>query len=246
MKNVYKLLILTIILTVYSCKEDEKPAVIPTTTFTHDRTFIETNEDITFTNNSSDAVSYSWDFGDNSSPSTSENPVHTYTTTGNFLITLTGTSETGDETISTSTVTVGNRWTVGLGIEFIPFTDLNGDPWDDDDTGPDLFFGFAKATAQSFRPYTVTDGLDLVASDFPFGGTIPPANQEILTNEDWAFIFIDNEDPQEDLTVSTVMASILVNPVTVESNKNYDDGTGTFVFQSIGFSFLVAFEIRAN
>ena len=34
-------------------------------------------------------VSYSWDFGDGSAPSTEENPSHTYTTSGSFTAILT-------------------------------------------------------------------------------------------------------------------------------------------------------------
>ncbi|MFY0591196.1 PKD domain-containing protein [Roseivirga sp.] len=244
MKNLNKFLILTLIALVFSCKDDEAPAVIPTTLFTQDRDFIESNEDITFSNNSTDAVSYSWNFGDNSALSTDENPVHTYTSTGDFTVTLTATSETGDQSTSTRSVTVGERWVVALGINAIPFTDQNGDPWDEDNSGPDLLFGFAKADAETFLPYNITDGLDIQPSDIPTGGTLPPANQEVLTDEDWAFIFIDNDEPLDDLNQSTIMASFLVNPVTVTSEKDYSDGTGTFVFESLGFSFIIAFEIR--
>ncbi|MDO7873132.1 PKD domain-containing protein [Hymenobacter sp. ASUV-10] len=38
------------------------------------------NEPVTFTNTSTGATSYRWDFGDNSAPSTDINPTHTYTT----------------------------------------------------------------------------------------------------------------------------------------------------------------------
>ncbi|OEJ99703.1 PKD domain-containing protein [Roseivirga misakiensis] len=243
MKNLLKLLFLTLFVTLYSCNKDDGPSIIPTTLFTQDRQFIEADEQITFTNNSTDAVSYTWDFGDTKT-SNEENPVHTYTTTGDFVVTLTATSETGDQSTSTRSVTVGERWVVALGVESIPFEDQNGDPWDADNSGPDLLFGFTQADAETFSPYNITDGLDVQASDLPFGGTLPPANQEILTDEDWAFIFIDNDEPLDDLNQSTVMASFLINPVTVASEKDYSDGTGTFVFESLGFSFIIAFEIR--
>jgi PKD repeat protein len=60
--------------------------------------------DIVFTNNSTDADSYSWDFGDNNS-STAENPSHTYDALGTYTITLSSTNECGTTT-TTDSVTI--------------------------------------------------------------------------------------------------------------------------------------------
>ncbi len=49
---------------------------------------------VNFTNTSTGAVSYLWNFGDASS-STSANPVHTYTSFGNFTVTLVATNSNG-------------------------------------------------------------------------------------------------------------------------------------------------------
>ena len=51
-------------------------------------------------------VSYSWDFGDGSAPSTEENPSHTYTTSGSFIATLTVTDSEGLEDTDTVLITV--------------------------------------------------------------------------------------------------------------------------------------------
>lgn len=80
---------------------DEETALITITpaepvadfTFTSDNDF-HTPSVITFINTSTSAMSYEWDFGDGSATSTEENPVHTYTTTGNYTVTLTATNET--------------------------------------------------------------------------------------------------------------------------------------------------------
>ncbi|MGQ0828148.1 MAG: PKD domain-containing protein [Bacteroidota bacterium] len=50
---------------------------------------------IAFTNFSTGAATYSWDFGDGSSLSTVVNPTHTYTAVGTYTVTLTATSATG-------------------------------------------------------------------------------------------------------------------------------------------------------
>ncbi len=57
---------------------------------------------VTFTNNSDDAESYTWDFGDGNT-STDESPTHTYATEGDYIVTLTATNSCGNAT-SSSTV----------------------------------------------------------------------------------------------------------------------------------------------
>jgi PKD repeat protein len=49
---------------------------------------------VTFTNSSTNATSYTWDFGDNET-STEANPVHTYEDAGTYEVTLTATNECG-------------------------------------------------------------------------------------------------------------------------------------------------------
>ncbi len=73
---------------------------VPTTGFVLDQM----DATVTFTNTSSMANSYSWDFGDGEF-SGLENPVHTYTTTGTYEVTLTVTNQCGTNTF-TETVEV--------------------------------------------------------------------------------------------------------------------------------------------
>lgn len=62
-----------------------------------------------FTNNSTNANSYLWNFGDGNTD-TAANPTHTYTTTGTFTVTLIGYGSGGcnDTTIMTNYITVVN------------------------------------------------------------------------------------------------------------------------------------------
>ena len=57
-----------------------------------------------FTNSSSNATSYEWDFGDGST-STEENPTHTYATNGTYEVTLTATNDCGPSSV-TQNVTI--------------------------------------------------------------------------------------------------------------------------------------------
>ena len=58
-----------------------------------------------FTNSSTDATSYLWDFGDNGATSTDENTHHTYPATGTYTVTLTATNACGS-TDSTETINI--------------------------------------------------------------------------------------------------------------------------------------------
>lgn len=61
-------------------------------------------DEVTFTNLSENGTSYTWDFGDGTT-STEENPTHTYTTTGEFVVTLTVANNCGIA-VASQTVTI--------------------------------------------------------------------------------------------------------------------------------------------
>ena len=67
---------------------------------------------VTFTNQSADGTTYSWDFGDGNS-STDPNPTHTYATDGAYTVTLTASNNCGDDII-TQTVDILNPPTGGV------------------------------------------------------------------------------------------------------------------------------------
>ncbi len=82
---------------------------IPSVSFT----YVENGGTLSFTNGSSNANSYEWDFGDGTT-STEENPVHTYTSNGEFEVTLTATNECGFTSSTQSIMVVVN------GLDEIP------------------------------------------------------------------------------------------------------------------------------
>ncbi len=63
------------------------PTPVASFTYESNNNFI-TPSEITFTNTSTSAVGYEWDFGDGSDPVTDENPVHTFAATGDYTVTL--------------------------------------------------------------------------------------------------------------------------------------------------------------
>jgi len=69
----------------------DSPDPEPTANFN----FVKNGFEVTFTNSSTDATSYSWDFGDGGS-SSEVNPVYTYAGEGNYLVTLTAMDDNGN------------------------------------------------------------------------------------------------------------------------------------------------------
>ena len=59
----------------------------PTSLFTVDKTEIYVGDVVSFTNQSSDADTYQWDFGDGKT-SSEVNPIHSYESAGTYTVTL--------------------------------------------------------------------------------------------------------------------------------------------------------------
>jgi len=145
---------------------------------------------VTFTNSSTNATSYSWDFGDGQS-STDPNPNHIFANGGTFNVTLTAKNSANTQSVINKSVVIKNRPTrVRLNsfvITSFPFTKPDGSSWDVFYPAPDMTFSIYVNTlvfespenkedmAQSVLPFTVstTFGLPLtfnsVSTEYQFG-----------------------------------------------------------------------------
>ncbi len=90
----------------WSCGDDEPGTdeVLPIASFqfaVDETNFLQ----VTFSNFSQNATSYSWDFGDGNS-STEEAPVHTYEMTGDYTVTLTATDDAGEESMQSQSISI--------------------------------------------------------------------------------------------------------------------------------------------
>jgi PKD repeat protein len=96
--KLWYILLFVPLLLVTSCGDDDEPDVptaadVPVASYQFE---IDTDNFllVTFTNFSTNAVSYSWDFG-NGESSTDENPTHTYAAEGDYVVVLTATNADG-------------------------------------------------------------------------------------------------------------------------------------------------------
>ncbi|NLR93399.1 PKD domain-containing protein [Flammeovirga agarivorans] len=97
--------------------EESVVVTAPVAAFSVSETNIEENESVQFTDASSDATSWAWDFGDGET-SSEQNPTHTYTTAGTYSVKLTVTNEAGSSTeTKTDLIQVANTTPTSVALE---------------------------------------------------------------------------------------------------------------------------------
>ena len=109
---------------------------LPTVDFTFDPLEITVYDTVTFTNASTDADSYAWDFGDGTT-STDASPTHIFMASGAFTVKLVASNEDGDkETSQSLTVNDPHNYYTIDGTEFVIDSDMfwyqapqGGDPY---------------------------------------------------------------------------------------------------------------------
>jgi PKD repeat protein len=133
-------ILITILIIVSNCKKDP-PQPTANFSFTGDNTPAPC--EINFTNSSTNANSYFWEFGDGFS-SSEENPKHTYNTEGTFSVKLTAEGEGGTNSISRS-LTVLEPEPTAASINFT----VIGDQDLEQTIYPSVLLGLANLIAES-------------------------------------------------------------------------------------------------
>lgn len=86
-----------------------------------------TSETVTFTNTTTNAVSYAWNFGDGQT-STLQNPTHTYTSYGTYTVTMTATHANGCTATQTLTVVFEKYVSASLTLDITEYSGCSPHP----------------------------------------------------------------------------------------------------------------------
>ena len=176
MKTKFIISVLSAVLLFTACgkKESAKPA--PIAGFSYTGANGPAPSSVSFSNNSTNATSYSWDFGDNGS-STETNPQHLFTSAGVYTVKLIAVGDGGSNTIS-KTVNIGAALTkvkiTKITVVGIPFLKPGGTAgWDADGTGPDIYFKILDLNSAVLFDATSTNKFnDVTSSTLPLSWTL--------------------------------------------------------------------------
>ena len=137
------------------------PVNVTVSPISADFTYMNIGGTVTFTDQSTNATSWFWEFGDGNT-STQQNPVHTYTSGGPFTATLTvdGQSDCSDEELIDMIVGVDQAGTEGDFLQLIP-----------NPASSDLTVRYGELNANSTLSVYSSDGRLIRSMSAPMGST---------------------------------------------------------------------------
>jgi hypothetical protein len=232
-------------LVMFSCSKES-----PTVSFSvlGDEELLEVGRPIQLLNMSTNATKFEWSIvsaetGETVYAFDSIQAVVTFDETGLYDVTLKASSADDEDAVVTKTLTIKQRNLVSFALMNISFVDAEGNPWDDDETGPDVIFAFGPVDDPNFDRLIITDAImDVTPADLPTGWNM---NQNyVLTNEPYelAIIDLDDGEPPE----FQEMLVLEVNPVQYVFSANDSNGNGIMQISIDGFSVDLFFEIELS
>jgi hypothetical protein len=166
----------------------------------------------------------------------------TFDETGLYDVTLRAISSDDEEAAVTKTLRIKQRKLVSFALMNISFVDGDGNPWDTDDTGPDLIFTFGPVDDPNFERLIITQTIpDVTPADLPVGWDLNPNNSYILTDEDYELALLDYDEADEQYQEMLVLG---FNPVQYIFSAKDDNGNGLMQISVDGFSIDMFFEIE--
>ncbi len=225
-----------------ACGSKSDPAPAPIADFTFNPSTGRTPLEVTFTNTSKNAKTYSWDFG-NGQSSTQENPKITFTTVGVFNVTLTATGDGGTTKISKS-INIQQGYSkmsiTKVTLLSYPPSTPNGSTWDTPSFGtfPDIFFQLTiENTATSLYTMSVNGRFDNVSNAMlPANWTATPPGAPIYTATNLTQgIDVDLYDYDSNMAINDFMGTCNFKPSTFTTGANAYPATITLVNGSLSF-----------
>jgi len=253
MGKVYKL-IGAVLLVVYvmGCKDEDPKLPVPQVDFSVSNDYPEVGVPVTFNNQTLNASSYQWSFGDGQT-STQVSPTYTYDASGTYKVTLVAFTDDNQSDSLSRNITVGELVMTGISINSFPFLNLDGNDWDDPAGQPDStklpdFILVLGPQDDPSRIIATPLLVDLAPFELPIGFTINPGGDPyILSNETWELTFIDFDGTDIEQAQEgdfEIMEVISFNPVTIPTGVVDENGEG-FVQISIGlYSVDLFFQIE--
>lgn len=201
----------------FGCTTDEPMVVLPPEArFTLENRFVDINAEIGFVNESTNGYRYEWDFGDGST-STQFEPRHSFSEHGEYDVSLTVYNENNDKDHYDIDVNVHLRSFEGF--EFLS----------SEQALPKhkfLYFGEVDNIRNSYG-ITIPSNFDREALPFVWMGAV---NEEvILTDSDWFFMVVDNQEPIDSFDFNDrLFFGTVINPARVLSGMDGHSSHGYF------------------
>ena len=179
---------------------------------------------VTFTNNSTGADSYLWDFGDGNT-STDSDPIHTYAAEGDYTVTLTATNECGDailiDIVSVNSLPSANAFVIDPEVcegEEVQFTDASSDNvtgwlW--------TFEGGTPATSTEQNPLVTYNTAGIF--DVSLVVTAPAGTDEIIFEN---LIIVSALPTSDFVAVNNILTVTFTNNSTGADSYLWDFGDG--------------------
>ncbi len=230
--------------------DDPLPAPVPAFEATTDLDIYEVAQPIKFINGSTNASSYTWDFGDGGT-STDINPEYTYEEPGDYIVTLTAITDDEQSEVATESFEVGQRLLTAFGMLSISFDNLDANgvsegPWDADGSGPDIFMFFGPEDDPNFELTVNTFGSVIPNVSQPFEAFGFTVNTDIqLTNEPWFIQVFDDDSEIEPNAADLMIQATGFNPI-INSNTQVDPDQkiGRILIEGGGFAIFLDFEVK--
>ncbi|MCG8306204.1 MAG: PKD domain-containing protein [Cytophagales bacterium] len=207
---------------------------------------LERNIPVQFINQSTNAATFKWDFGDGNADSLNISPTHVYEQEGTYDVTLTAITQDGQTSTETKTIEIRKRVLVAFSVVNISFVDQDGNPWDDDGTGPDLIFVFGAQSADIEDLIFTDTTKNLTPADLPLEWSFSEGSGLELTNELHDLVLLDADPEKPEDPKYDVMFGIEMNPINYPFAVKGDDNSGLLQVSIGGFAIdlFVTFELQ--
>lgn len=235
--NISLVLMMAVVIFITSCSETD-PLPLSVAGFdVSNKNKLEKYVPVDFINQSINTATFKWDFGDGTFDSLNFSPQHTYDEEGSYDVTLTAITEDGQTSMETQSVDIKTRVLVAFSVTNISFVNENGEPWDDDGTGPDLIFIFGAQSAD-IEDIIITDTTkNLTPADFPLDWEFSQGSGLELNSELYDLVLLD-ADPEkpEGEDPFDVMFGIEFDPVLYEFAVKDENDNGLIQVSIGGFA----------